>query len=108
MDRNQVTGLILISLMLILYFQFFAPTPQPQEIPTEQPQAQTELPRTELAPTQVPQMAELKPDTAQSEALQGKYGIFYPGAKGNSEITEIENDDFKVSFNSKGGIVSSV
>ena len=87
MDRNQVTGLILISLMLILYFQFFAPTPQQQEIPTEQPQAQTEITQAEPAKAQVPQMAELIPDTVQSEQLQGKYGIFYPGATGKEEIT---------------------
>ena len=29
MDRNQATGLILIALMVITYFTFFAPEPPP-------------------------------------------------------------------------------
>ena len=38
MDKNQVTGLVLISGLLLIYFYFFAPEPveeQPVENPVE-------------------------------------------------------------------------
>ena len=34
MDKNQATGLILISLLLLVYFYFFAPKTIPDEQPT--------------------------------------------------------------------------
>jgi YidC/Oxa1 family membrane protein insertase len=109
MDKNQVTGLILISLMLILYFQFFAPDPQPQETQETENVAQspTQVQPAEAIVSDQPQLLQAQ-DTANRQALEGKYGIFFPGATGSEELTELENEDMKISFNSKGGIVGSI
>jgi len=109
MDKNQVTGLILISLMLILYFQFFAPEPQPQEIQETESvtQSPTQVQPAETIVSDQPQLLQAQ-DTANLQVLEGKYGIFYPGATGTEELTELENEDMKISFNSKGGIVGSI
>ena len=110
MDKNQVTGLILISLMLILYFQFFAPEPQPQETQETENTTQSQTPveqQPETAVSELPQTLQTQ-DTANLQVLEGKYGIFLPGATGSEDITEFENEDIKISFNSKGGIVSLV
>jgi len=114
MDKNTATGLILISLMLIIYFQFFSPTP-PEE-PVQDPAVlQDQLPQTTDARESgegVPSImdAQISPaeDALATQELQAKYGIFTPGASGEEIITILENEAISVSFSSKGGIISNV
>jgi YidC/Oxa1 family membrane protein insertase len=102
MDRNQAIGLVLISLLLIAYFQFFAPEPKPQE---ESAQTESVQPATpEQSQTQEPdnsriQDQETAPDDNQ---LANQFGIFAPAAKGKSEIITLENNQIEISFNSRG------
>jgi hypothetical protein len=44
MDRNQATGIMLILLLLFVYFQFFAPSPQPKQVFKNPPGAKMRLP----------------------------------------------------------------
>ena len=113
MDKNTATGLILISLMLIIYFQFFSPTAEPveeqqipQEISKQMPadpgigtSADTEVRQTQIAPAD---------ETATLQQLQARYGIFTDAATGDEVITTLENDDVKIDFSSKGGNISHI
>ena len=109
MDRNQATGLVMIALLFIVYFTFFAPDPeQLAETP-----AQTE--QVEPAPTQAqPGQAEELPeaafssDSARQAALSQQYGFFAPGFIGESQEVVLENKDVKITFNSKGGQIKNV
>ncbi len=114
MDKNTATGLILISLMLIIYFQFFSPTAEPIEEPqTPQEEVSEQKPADSgiVTPAETrdrqPQIAAAK-DTATSLQLQARYGIFTAGATGDEVVTTLENNDVKIDFNSKGGNISHV
>ena len=105
MDRNQITGLIMMLVLLTVYFQFFAPEP-PQPDPniviadsistvTEQETVATEQPV-------------VLPDSVQSEALMARFGAFAPAASGSSREVTIENDQVIVTFDTRGGKIKQV
>ncbi|MDN5203263.1 membrane protein insertase YidC [Fulvivirgaceae bacterium BMA10] len=109
MDKNQATGLVLISLLLLVYFYFFTP-----EKPPVDPQ--------QLADTTqvVQERPEIDQDVVTSEdpiatsdslvdrELQDRYGAFYVAAKGSEDQYTLENEDISVTFNSKGGMIEAV
>ena len=107
MDRNQATGLILIALMVITYFTFFAP-----EAPQPQPETVTE---------QASEPAQESPvvsdstfvDAGPSDSLQAvmntqKYGVFGAGAAGDEKTITLENEDLRVDLSTKGAIIREV
>ncbi len=107
MDKNTATGLILMSLLLIIYFQFFSPqVDEPAQTQPEQEQIDESLP----IPAQIQPEQNLSAisDSAVSQENKFKYGIFSNGGTGESNITTIENEDGIFSFNSKGGVISRV
>lgn len=109
MDRNQATGLVMIALLFIVYFTFFAP--DPEEMPATP--AQREEVEPTLAQQQPNQAAELpeeaySSDSARHAALSEQYGVFAPGFSGESQEVVLENEDVKITFDSKGGRIKSV
>ncbi len=69
MDRNQVTGILLILLILTVYFQFFAPAPTP---PKKDTTAKTAPAPKSIAP------ATLSAGTPANDSLaQAKYRAVY-------------------------------
>ncbi|UII20022.1 membrane protein insertase YidC [Fulvivirga ligni] len=105
MDRNQATGLILIALLLVGYFYFFAPEPtanneqlQSDSVVVKKP-AETITENTEIVEEN---------DSIKNLKYQEQYGAFAQGASGTSESTTLENEKIKVSFSTKGGIISKV
>lgn len=107
MDRNTATGLILMSLLLIIYFQFFSPTPVPQE-EIDQPIVSETIPQTSTEPKELT----ISPSNEQADntdiELQEKFGMFASGAVGNEEKVEIETNDVVFSFSSKGASINKV
>jgi len=105
MDKNQATGLILIFLLLMVYFQFFSgPTPVPpspvtDSVVTTAPQA---LP-SEETPTLLEQS-----ETPETQQLSLKYGIYAPAAQGKEQEVVIENDDLLIKISTKGANVKEV
>jgi len=105
MDKNQATGLILIFLLLMVYFQFFSePTPMPpspvtDSVVTPAPQA---LP-SEETPTVLEQS-----ETPEAQQLSSKYGIYAPAAHGKEQEVVIENDDLLIKISTKGANVKEV
>lgn len=98
MDKNQVTGIVLISLMLMAYLVWFQPEP-PKPDPKK--------------PTTTPTKVEALPEQAKLAALpdsvaQLKMGKLAAGAKGQAQDVVLENADIKVTFSSQGGKVKSV
>lgn len=109
MDRNQATGLILISIMLLLYFSFFGGKPEvppTEEATTEQVQADT----TNIQP-QINQSPTISTDIEAPAGLEAP--IEQPDTlTTTSQVEEktfnVENNDLILTFSSKGGRITQV
>lgn len=103
MDRNQATGLLVISLMIMVYFYFFGGAPETPE----QPKQATE---TVIKDKPTPQLQEAPavPDSVQQLLNQLQFGSLADAAKGTEEFVTLENNDLRVVFSTKGGTVSEV
>ncbi len=96
MDKNQITGLVLIMAMLMAYQFFFAPKEQPLK-PQEKAKIAQTTPNT---PTKV---VPIDSNVAKSAA-----GDFATAALGTATDVVLENKDIKVTFTSQGGRVKNV
>lgn len=98
MDRNSAIGLTLIAALLLAYFYWFAPKPEPpastpeteQAVPAGQPEAITDDSK----------IAQL-PDSA----LAAAYGDLTTYVRGTESLTDIETEDLRISFSNKGGLI---
>jgi YidC/Oxa1 family membrane protein insertase len=106
MDKNQVTGLILISLLLLGYFYFA------QDM---QPPPQQQAPQTEALPTSPTQTeSELKPaenlatDSVTLAMQQQEFGALAQVMTGVAEEVTLENDELVITFSTKGGAIKQV
>lgn len=95
MDKNQITGLVLIMAMLLGYQFFFAPKIEP-----EKPQQKAKTTQSSITPQKV---AILDSNAAKTAA-----GDFATAAVGISKDVVLENKDIKVTFTSQGGRVKQV
>jgi YidC/Oxa1 family membrane protein insertase len=94
MDKNQITGLVLIMAMLLGYQFFFAPKIEP-----EKPQVKPKT--TQLAtPSKI--------TAIDSNAVKTAAGDFAKVAVGTAKDVVLENKDIKVTFTSEGGRVKQV
>ncbi|MCF6360580.1 MAG: membrane protein insertase YidC [Cyclobacteriaceae bacterium] len=103
MDKNQATGLLLISLMVMGYFYFYGGPPEL----VEQPIQTTEQAVTERQPAQLNEASAL-PDSVQQILNQQQYGDLAAAAKGTSQLITVENTDLRLVFNTKGGVIEEV
>ncbi|ALD20372.1 membrane protein insertase YidC [Hymenobacter sp. DG25A] len=97
MDRNQATGLFLISAMLLAYLFFFRPTPKE--------------PVAEKAVTTA--SAKVLADSTVSAPLDSAtavrtLGAFATAAQGTAQQVELKNDRLAMSFSTKGGRIEAV
>ena len=95
MDKNQITGLVLIMAMLLGYQYFFAP-----KIDPEKPQEKAKTSQTTVIPQKVA--------TIDSNAAKTAAGDFASAAVGTGKDVVLENKDIKVTFTSQGGRVKQV
>ncbi|MBT29537.1 MAG: membrane protein insertase YidC [Thalassobius sp.] len=103
MDKNNLTGLLLISILLFTYFFFFSPEPPPQEAAQ-----QVESGISENETTDNTQTLSASVTTESDSVLSAKYGFFGSFMKGESQEYTLENKDLKILFDSKGGTVKEV
>lgn len=112
MDKNQVTGLVLISGLLLIYFYFFAPKTK-EEQPIENP-VEITAPEQDAVTEQQPQVQN---QILQAEANQGNQqdsiesnlqGPFAGILKGEDREVSIENDVAIFTFSTLGGSISNV
>src|SRR5258708_23584712 len=92
MDRNSAIGLTLMAFLLLGYFYFFSPTPEPQK-PSQTTSASSAI----------------KDSTTQNDAkplidstVNRQYGDVGSFLTGKEEFTSVENDVLKLVFSSHG------
>jgi YidC/Oxa1 family membrane protein insertase len=95
MDRNSAIGLTLIAVLLLVYFNFLAPTPPaPDSAP-----AQVSSPV--AVPDSINVAAEI--NTPDSSVFK-QYGSLSAFLTGNEEVTLVENSDLKIKLSNQGHI----
>jgi YidC/Oxa1 family membrane protein insertase len=98
MDRNSAIGLTLIAVLLLVYFYWFSPKPQPQST----------KPVTEESPSSARPDAAPQQETVPDSVLASTYGDFSSFARGTEKITPVETTDLKIQFSSRGGIIKEL
>jgi len=117
MDRNSITGIILITLILAFFWWMNKPTEEQLRAMERQ---RDSLAKVEMAKLQAEQEASTAKDIAkadaealedsakQSEAIAQRYGLFAEAATGQNEFVTLENKELKVTFSTRGGRIYSV
>jgi YidC/Oxa1 family membrane protein insertase len=104
MDRNQVTGLILMVVFVVVYFTWFSPDP-PKPQPKPDPQT---IAANDSVAQKAPQV-EVVPDSAEVASQNSSaYGMFWKGAYGEEGFETLENEDLRITFARKGATVHAV
>ena len=98
MDRNSAIGLTLIGALLLAYFYFFSPTPQPV---SQKPVT------TEVFSSGAKDSTQTK-SVALDSALAATYGDLASSLTGEESLTQIETEDLKISFSNKGGVIKEL
>lgn len=108
MDKNSITGIVLITLMMIGYFYFFVPeTPPPS--PTSPPAATTEADTVVKAVPAAPDSAVVVDlDSLRQAELADRFSDFAALANGTSQLVEVTTEPLTVTLDSKGGSIQSV
>ncbi len=105
MDKNQLTGLLLVSILVFAYFHFFAPEPMPREIQESEVVKQEQA---EQASTQEEVIIIEESDSLRQLENVKKYGDFAQAVEGNATDVVLENDDIKIVFSTQGAVVKSI
>jgi len=102
MDKNSTIGLILISVLLFAYFQFFAPEPiKPTEVvKTEQVSAASKPNQASISAVKA-----TIPDSVLIAQSASMYGKFATGVVGVHQEIVLENKDLRITFSTKGGAI---
>jgi YidC/Oxa1 family membrane protein insertase len=110
MDKNQATGLILISIMLLLYFSFFGNQPElpaTEDVITEQ----AEQPQDTNRPSASPEINQpVQQETSISAGIEppSQAQDSIPTPQASEELFEIENKNLKLTFSTLGGRIKEV
>ena len=94
MDRNSVTGLALIALIMIVWLQFMSPEKKQLK--------QDAAVRTELAARQAEAVQTAPVPSSES------FGAFASAAGGKEQAITVENDLFRATLSSKGATLTSL
>ncbi|MCC2547125.1 membrane protein insertase YidC [Hymenobacter sp. BT175] len=97
MDKNQATGLFLISAMLLVYLFFFSPK-KPEDKPADKP----------VAAATTTSGAPAAPAALDSATAARQLGSFASAAQGAAQQLQLANDNLTLTFSSKGGRVEAV
>ncbi|MEX1241036.1 MAG: membrane protein insertase YidC [Cyclobacteriaceae bacterium] len=98
MDRNSAIGLTLIAALLLAYFYWFSPKPQPQAT----------APVTTESPSQSVPDSAAQQDVVADSLLASSYGDFSSFARGAEKTTAVETEDLSIIFTSKGGVIKEL
>jgi YidC/Oxa1 family membrane protein insertase len=99
MDRNQAIGFGLIAVLLLAYSFFFTSPEQPAQTQAIQEKARVE---------QVQPAAVIEDDSLTQARRATALGAFGAAATGEASTTTVENQNIRVTFNTKGGQVEEV
>jgi YidC/Oxa1 family membrane protein insertase len=98
MDKNSAIGLTLIAVLLLGYFYFFSPAPQPVT-----PEQATTTSPVQPAPETVPQTV-LPTDSAEVAS----FGDLSSALSGKESPLIIDTEDLRITFSSKGGVIKEL
>lgn len=104
MDKNSLTGLLLVSILVFAYFHFFASDPLPREVHENEMAKQEQTETTSIEETA---LVEESDSIRQLDNVR-KYGDFAQAAEGNATDVVLENEDIKITFSTKGAVVKSI
>ncbi len=116
MDKNSVTGLVLITLILGLFWWMNKPSEEElakqaalkkQQIEAEKAREAENTKQDSIA-INTNDLAMQTPDSITSDALVAKYGAFANMVTGEKEFFTLENNLVKITFTNQGGKVYSV
>jgi YidC/Oxa1 family membrane protein insertase len=94
MDRNSAIGLTLIAVLLLVYFNFFAPEP-PKETPAT------------ISTEKIDSTAQSRPTSKDTTRLRPQ-GPMANLMAGEEKLTRIETNDLIVTFSNLGGVIKEV
>jgi YidC/Oxa1 family membrane protein insertase len=97
MDRNSAIGITLIAALLLVYFYWFSPAPKPVAQNVE-PTVHTEAKKDSVK----------QPEAVPDSVLAATYGDLSTAMKGEETTTLLENEDLKITFSNKGGLIREV
>ena len=98
MDKNQATGLILISILMIAYFWFFADAPQqPENIENTKVE---QVDENQAVTAKAEEVVKFQNDSSLNQSLINEYGDFAIAAKGESKITNFYTEKFLLELES--------
>ncbi|MEO5979136.1 MAG: membrane protein insertase YidC [Chryseolinea sp.] len=98
MDKNSAIGLTIIAGLLLIYFYWFAPSPQPPAPKLDTIEAAAPVTKDSLT------SAAVQVDSVTS----ARYGDLSSAIQGTEALTEIETEDLKIAFSNKGGVINDL
>jgi YidC/Oxa1 family membrane protein insertase len=107
MDKNQVTGLILISLLLLGYF-YFAEDMQPPVQQSTPPSTEQQIESTPQSPATIKPAENSDQDSTTFAQQQQQYGDLANAMSGETHEVVLENQELKITFSTKGGAIKQV
>ncbi|MES2388278.1 MAG: membrane protein insertase YidC [Bacteroidota bacterium] len=105
MDRNYITGMVLIFTVLLTYYTFFAPPPPPPEAKKPVATAAARAKSAEAAATDTTAKAAAT-DSVTAEERQ-KFGALAENLHGKDSSIVLENDQLRLTFSTKGGTIKT-
>jgi YidC/Oxa1 family membrane protein insertase len=118
MDKNTITGTVLIALLIIGYYYFTQPSEEERaqmmrqqdslrEVYEEQRRAKEDYEQQEQA-RYTEESSEQEPDSVNVKKLQQQYGRYADAAEGEEQFDVLENDLITARFSNKGGKLYAV
>lgn len=105
MDRNSITGIILIALLVVGYNIMYPPVIE--ENTTQQDSTATTVIVEEVVEENPVEIVTISNDSLNSEENINKYGAFAMSAKGIDNAIIIENDKLELHISPKGGRITA-
>ena len=108
MEKNQGIGILLIFAVIAIYYFYTAPSEAEYQRQVEIQDSIKQEATKALEPTFVTKQEteQTLPDSIRQKNLNSTYGPFSSAMMGSSETVSIENDQLKLSFDTKGGRIS--
>ena len=108
MDKNQLTGVVVMLVLMTVYFWFFSEKQEiPQEVTTEEV-ATEETKKETISQKDQPILNQPSNDSLASAQQKERFGLFAAFANGEEETITLENEVMKMKLSSKGGLVKEV
>jgi len=103
MDKNSTIGMVIISVIIIVYMTWFAPEPK-----KETPVSKNSPAATTTAPQQNRTLADKQPDSLELIRQQQALGAFGKAAQGTQERSTLQNENLTITFDNRGGRIDEV